>query len=692
MTVAAPSPTRTITLYQNKRIAVGERHEVNLTEFLSSPARVACDESKIKQAKDRQALWSPGTFLNDHRSRKTVERIFALGYDLDEEPVVTFDLALEKLSFLSGHLTTSFRHREDAPRLRLIVLLSRSIDAEEYDRLWVALERRIAALGFGIGKAAKDPSRGWFVPSTPNLPGYEYRHSEIRGVAIDVDAELAKEDVWQERALERKHVPRRAAKGILERASLYVETWEAAIEGSGGSNVAFAHIERLVRGFDLTDEDALHVLASWNKRCKPPWSKKELLHKIHDGREKGDTAWGELRDVIPIRQGISLPSGESEIKLIYDRGQPAKIAANVVKMFERYPRKVKYNEFTDHVTWDDGRALKESDIVEVQGWLFEQPDSVRVRVSIETIKLALVRVSEDHAYHPVREYLRSLKHDGETRVDRLFSRAFGAPDTEYIREVSKCFMIGAVARVMHPGCKHDTMPVLEGAPGLLKSTALRTLAGDEWFSDTPITPGDKDAYQNLIGVWIYEHAELDSFSRARDVERIMAYLSSSKDHYRKSYGHRAEDVPRQSVFAGTTNKNEYLGDGTNGLNRRMWPVPCTRIDVPLIRDNRDQLWAEAVAMYDRHERWWLPNTVKDAHAELAENRNTPDPWIERIAMLEKKEHTMGDVLQVCGVEAGKRTIFDEKRVAPLLRKCGWTPHQIKRNGVRLRVWVPEDYA
>lgn len=689
MTAPDLASTRTITLFQNKRIAVGERHDVDLADFLSTPARVDCTEKTLKQAKDAQALWSPGTFTNNHRGLKNVESIFALGFDLDEEPVVTFELALQKLSHLSAHLMTSFRHRIDSPRLRLIAILSRFVSTDEYARLWRFFRDKLRALGIGVGEAAKDPSRGWFIPSTPNLPGYEYRYSHVLGSPIDVDAELrAAESATIESEVLPEHKPRRAAKGILERARLYVDTWEPSIEGSGGSNNAFAHIERLVRGFDLTDEDALSVIVSWNRRCKPPWSKKELLHKIRDGRERGDTEWGELRDVVPIRPGIDVtPSTPGEIQLIYDRGQPAKIAANVLRMFERYPRKIKYNEFTDHVTWDDGKPLKPADIVDVQGWLFEQPDAARVRTSVETIQLALVRYSENHTYHPVREYLRSLTWDGDTRVERLFTRAFGAPDTDYIRAVSRCFMIGAVARVMHPGCKHDTMPVLEGAPGLLKSTALRTLAGNDWFSDTPLTPGDKDAYQNLIGVWIYEHAELDSFSRARDVERIMAYLSSSKDHYRKSYGHRAEDVPRQSVFAGTTNKNEYLGDGTNGLNRRMWPVPCSAIDVELIRDNRDQLWAEAVAMYDRHERWWLPNEVKAAHADLADERHSPDPWIESIAKFDQtKTYTMSAALTACGIDLGKRDLAGERRIAPLLRKSGWIPVQTTENGVRIRYW------
>lgn len=694
MTSPAPASLHTITLYQNKRIAVGERHTVDLSEFLSSPLRIDCGPSPkdIKSAKETCALWSPGTFANNHRQKKNVESIFALGFDLDEEPVVTFDLACSKLAAVAGHLTTSFRHRTDAPRLRLIALLSRPVNADEYARLWTYYQRRLVGLGMGVGAAAKDPSRGWFVPSSPNLPGHEYRHARLPGTPIDVDQDLALADSYAEDEPEPEHKPRRAAAGILERARLYVETWDPAIEGSGGSNLAFAHIERLVRGFDLTDDDALTVLASWNKRCKPPWSKKELLHKIRQGRERGDTNWGDLRDVVPIREGITIATGAGEAeetKLIYDRGQPAKIAGNVVRMLKGFPRGTpSYNEFTDKVTWPDGKPIEDTDSVDVQDWLMSQPDSTRVRVSVESIHLALVRYAKDHIYHPVRTYLRGLQWDKEPRVERLFIRGCGAPDIPYTREAAKCFMIGAVARIMDPGCKLDSMPVLEGPIGLFKSTVPRILAGKEWFGDSLIVPGEKDGYQNLVGKWIYEWPELASLRSAKEIERVTAYLSSPSDYYRKSYGRRAEDVPRQSVFFGTTNDTNYMPSKDSGLFRRLHPIVCTVIDKSLLIDNRDQLWAEAVAMYDAGNKWWLPNAVKDAHAELAEERHAPDPWIERIAMLERKEHTMGDVLAACGVDAGKRTVFDEKRLSPLLRKAGWTPHRVKRNGVTIRFWVP----
>jgi hypothetical protein len=52
--------------------------------------------------------------------------------------------------------------------------------------------------------------------------------------------------------------------------------------------------EHLVRGFQLDDEQALQLLEEWNARCLPPWSEKELRHKIAQAREHGTAVeWGQ---------------------------------------------------------------------------------------------------------------------------------------------------------------------------------------------------------------------------------------------------------------------------------------------------------------------------------------------------------------------------------------------------------------
>ena len=137
------------------------------------------------------------------------------------------------------------------------------------------------------------------------------------------------------------------------------------------------------------------------------------------------------------------------------------------------------------------------------------------------------------------------------------------------------WLIGGVARIFQPGCKVDTCLILEGEQGLLKSTALRTLAGDAFFTDDIADLGSKDSVMQTRGVLIIELAELDSMSR--EVSRVKAFMSRQVDRIRPPYGRRVIEVPRECIFAGTTNKDTYLKDETGG--RRFWPVKVGAVSV-----------------------------------------------------------------------------------------------------------------
>ena len=68
------------------------------------------------------------------------------------------------------------------------------------------------------------------------------------------------------------------------------------------------------------------------------------------------------------------------------------------------------------------------------------------------------------------------------------------------------------------------MLILEGPQGARKSTAIKVLAGEEWFTDELPELGSKDAALHMQGVWIVEIAELDAIGRA-EVSRIKAFLT-----------------------------------------------------------------------------------------------------------------------------------------------------------------------
>lgn len=319
---------------------------------------------------------------------------------------------------------------------------------------------------------------------------------------------------------------------------------------------------------------------------------------------------------------------------------------------------------------------------------------------------AMMALAQQNSFHPIRAYLDGLKWDGNARLDTFFANYCGASPNSYSCGVARMLFISAVARVRRPGAKVDTIVVLEGAQGLGKSTMLSALAGT-WFADTPISLGDKDAYQSLRGVWVYELAELASF-KGRDATRIKSFASSPSDHYRPSYEPRARSVPRQCVFVATTNETEYLSDPTG--SRRFWPQRVGRIDLAAIRRDRDQLWAEADVMFKRKVPWWPDAELDVLGGEEQSKRFEGDPWAESIAawlanptMKDRDERgalfvdrldptvgfTMGEILQhAVGMPIERQDKRAQARASDVLRVTGWCRGPMRREGeMRVRRWI-----
>jgi putative DNA primase/helicase len=314
----------------------------------------------------------------------------------------------------------------------------------------------------------------------------------------------------------------------------------------------------------------------------------------------------------------------------------------------------------------------------------------------------------------VRDYLTGLHWDGTRRLESWAVTHLGAADTKLNRAFGSLWMISAIARIMDPGAKVDHMLILEGPQGGKKSSALKLLAGADWFTDELAEIGSKDAAQQMRGVWIIEIAELDAIGRA-EVSRIKSFLTRTVDRYRPPYERYVIDVPRQCVFAGSVNPDTYLRDETG--NRRFWPIRCGQIDLEAIRRDRDQLWAEAMAMFGRGAIWWLddPELIALARAEQ-EERYQSDAWdglIDRWLVYDKQRINRGygayddwceeeverltpltdvsvaEVLRdAIGIEPGRWTRADQMRVSAYLKARGWTRYQTRvgAKGDNLREW------
>jgi predicted P-loop ATPase len=362
--------------------------------------------------------------------------------------------------------------------------------------------------------------------------------------------------------------------------------------------------------------------------------------------------------------------------------------------------------------WDQATALPrpwaEVDDVRCAEWLQHR----ELNVTPLVVSRSVGAVAREIRIHPVRDYLSGLVWDNIPRLEQWAITYLGAADTPLNRAFGSLWMISAVARIMQPGCKVDHMLILEGPQGAKKSSALKVLAGEEWFTDELAEIGSKDAAQQMRGVWVIEIAELDAISRA-EVSRIKAFLTRTVDRYRPPYERYVIDVRRQCVFAGSVNPDTYLRDETG--NRRFWPVRCGSIDLDALRRDRDQLWAEAGARYRAGAIWWLEDRELIAAAQNEqEQRYHADAWdarIDRWLAFERRrvnqgypgyddwrdeeveratplaDVSVGEILEhAIGIEPARWSRTDQMRVTAYLKARGWQRYQARldtrANGVR----------
>lgn len=341
-----------------------------------------------------------------------------------------------------------------------------------------------------------------------------------------------------------------------------------------------------------------------------------------------------------------------------------------------------------------GEMLTDEDIARIRLW-YETKHQVAVKKQnvVDAVRIVAFR----NRFHPVSDYLKTLKWDRKPRIDTWLEKFVGVQATSeehgrLVRNVARKWLVSCVARAMKPGCKVDTMLILEGKQGIGKSRALAALAGDDFFCDSLIDFRTKDASQNIQGVWIYELSELDALLRS-ETSTAKAFLTRSEDKFRAPYARTPMTIPRSTVFAGTINHGGYLKDHTG--NRRFWVVRCGEtVDVEGLAAERDQLWAEARALFEQGEPWHLDDQDEAMLREEHEERLVVDPWREEIAQWVS---THGDqpfaveaVLEgVLKLSAASRNPTVTRRVHHILEQLGFERQRrsFERQGHRVYRYV-----
>ncbi len=671
-----------------EKLHTPSRSTETLAEYFALP------KSKQDDLKDVGGFVG-GTLKGNRRKADAVSGRDLVTLDLDNIQAGSADDVLRKINGLGfGYCVYSTRkHCDAAPRLRVLIPLNRTCSADEYE----PLARKLAEF---IGIEMCDPStfeasRLMYWPSCSSDSRYicEYADKpfiDVDGV-LDLYADWHNITEWKGVSAPKisrgaKQADPTAKSGIVgafcKTYDIYRVIYEiipdvytpCGTDGrftySGGSTAGGAVVYndgqflyshhatdpaggKLCNAFDLA---RLHLFGSMDDDAKPDTPANKLPSYVEMCRfAAADKAVAALLNTERYKQAVETFGAEASgsienwitmLEVSTTTGGAAKTTDNVLIILENDPllkNRIVYEEFSNRVyvlgalPWEsdnEPRIWNDNDDAGLRHYLEKAYRITGEKRILDAFSLACHK----HSYNAVKDYLTSLPPwDGVPRLDTLFIDYLGAEDNIYTRSVARKSLAAAIARVMTPGVKYDTMPILAGPQGIGKSTLLRMLGG-RWFSDSLSTFEGKEACEMLQGIWINEVGELNGLNRA-ETNAVKQFLSKVEDIFREPYGRRTGVYPRRCVFFGTTNESEFLKDKTG--NRRFWPVDCgvnapTKSVFKELSEAVPQIWAEALMAWQLGERLYLTGealklaeTEQETHSEQSSREGVIREFVAR---------------------------------------------------------------
>ena len=640
----------------NKKITFEE-----LCERLETTRRTTETVSEYRRfAKDRRdAAKDVGGYVLGHlksgrRKKSTVESRSGITLDADHADGEFID----RVEMLFSHrcvIYSTHSHTPEAPRLRVIIPLSRDVTPDEY----AALSRLVAEeLGMDcFDDSTYEPERLMYWPSAPS--DGEYVFKAIKGDELNPDDYLSKLSDWRDCSL----WPTSSRQSEVIQRSISQQQDPLEKDGVIGAFCKVYSIEDAVAEF-LSDVYAPSAMTDRYDYIPADSSAGVVLYegKWAYSHHATDPACGQLLNAFDLVRVHKFPDldEKASVKAMYGFALKDKMV-NAMIAEERINSAKE--EFTEGGDWravlehDKSGVLKnklgnlllilkhDEDFADIsynklasqiyaenlpwhqqlqsrQPWrdadmaqLVAHIDKHYGEFSARNYDLAITKVADDRSYHPIEEYLSGLPEwDGTARVDTLLIKYLGAEDTPYTRAVTRKTLVAAVARIQSPGTKHDSILVLNGKQGIGKSTLFAKL-GRQCYSDSLSISDmkDKTAPEKLQGYWILELGELAGIKKI-DVETVKSFITRTDDKYRPSYGRAVASHPRQCIIVGTTNSDGgFLRDITG--NRRFWPVLTSGESAgrpwELTDEDVDQIWAEASAHFKAGEELYLTGEIAE---------------------------------------------------------------------------------
>lgn len=445
----------------------------------------------------------------------------------------------------------------------------------------------------------------------------------------------------------------------------------------GSRNEFLARLAGAMRRKGCSQSAITAALIEENKRCSPPLNEEEVKQ---------------------IAKSISKYKPSDETNIIWDinnnkvKQKTLRNVINFLQTDENLNELFRLNLFNQTIEFSKDRPWQAIDEI------FDDGEAVALReylgqkhsfdVSCPLIFDAVLAQARKHAYHPVKDYLNSLKWDGTPRIWKWLNTYLSVEDSLYSQKVGEMTLVAAVARIFHPGIKYDHMLVIEGRQRMGKSLCINIL-GKKWFSEISLVDKDKDTVGKMMGKWILEVGEMEVLKK-KEIESIKAFITTQSDRVRLPYQRTTKDFPRQNIFIGTINPDGkgYFMDSTG--NTRFFPVLAHKCDIQGLQRDVDQLWAEAVQTWNKgYDLFISDSKINDMCIEEQESRFSSDEWTIAINDWIKSVNISPNKMKVTGVDIWKMCFdgdikkfsrMEQNRIAKIMRRLGYERKRMSIDG------------
>ncbi|WP_413171673.1 VapE domain-containing protein [Anabaena azotica] len=372
----------------------------------------------------------------------------------------------------------------------------------------------------------------------------------------------------------------------------------------------------------------------------------------------------------------------------------------VNELSEYYGNRIRLNQMTNEIEKDGSEYYIDSSFIDIS-------QEVGIELSKGYAIEYLIKVAKHNAYHPVIEYLNSVKDkaaniDTDTALSKLhtmLSEITGVTDNLHLTFITKT-LVAAVNRAFKPGCFFKRVCVFYGKQDAGKSSFWRELAGNKFFNSSYKGTTDKHDLMSLHSAWINEIAEFDKVYRKTDVANLKAVISDPFDKVVLPYGRTTVTLQRSSILVASTNKQDILLDPTG--HTRFWVVNIPgKIDFQALLEYRDLIWACAYKLFESGYSYELSEDEQIASAANNEKYTSFDPLFDAVEdacrvmgwFKDSEEYvTIPEIYTHLYPESDGKGLKqnDWKPISDALTRLGYTSgHSVRKNGKPIKAWKLE---